>query len=154
MSVLFGISVLTSAVGEPVWHNCSDYMQFLSSAYKDLKGSSPIYFSMITLIHSFLLHLYLLLLVISFYVRVVNPIWTGVFWLTMSIKGGLAGPPHLKFLNFFSAPLKSKFLGIYFIGLKWSLDIFRKSQEASAFNFGHKGHTPWFSVRRGLRGRY
>jgi hypothetical protein len=35
------------------------------------------------------------------------------------------------------APLKSKFVGIYFNGLKWFLDIFRKSQQASAFKFDH-----------------
>ena len=30
-------------------------------------------------------------------------------------------------------------MGIYFIGLNWSLGILRKSQEASAFNFDYKG---------------
>ena len=53
--------------------------------------------------------------------------------------GGLAGHPHLKFILKELAPLKLKLLGIYFIGLKWYLDIFRKSQEASAFNFDCMG---------------
>ena len=33
----------------------------------------------------------------------------------------------------------STFLGIYFIGLKGSYDIFRKSQEVSARTLDHKG---------------
>ena len=40
---------------------------------------------------------------------------------------------------FFLAPLKFDFFRIFFIGLKWSLGIFRKSQKVSALSFDHKG---------------
>jgi hypothetical protein len=43
--------------------------------------------------------------------------------LQLAIHKGFVGPP------------KSKVLGTYFIGLKLPLDIIRKIQEASAFNF-------------------
>jgi hypothetical protein len=43
-----------------------------------------------------------------------------------------------------------KFVGIYFTGLKWSLNIFRKSQEASAFNFDHEGENSTIFYKGGL----
>jgi hypothetical protein len=62
-----------------------------------------------------------------------------VFRLTISTErggGGWQAPNTLHFSKKIEAHLKD--MVIYFIDLKWSLDIFRKSHEASAFNFDHK----------------
>ena len=78
--------------------------------------------------------------------KIFNPIPVGPFYTNEPVGGGANQPPLLKF---FGAPLKSKFFGIYFIGLKWSLGIFRKSQQVSALNFYPKGPTVGFSERGG-----
>ena len=46
---------------------------------------------------------------------------------------------HLNKIRKKMSPLKSNLLPIYFIVLKSSMGIFRKSQKVSAFNFDPKG---------------
>ena len=65
--------------------------------------------------------------------NIYNPIQHSV--LNLHEPTGPYGPDSV----FFLAPLKFDFFRIFFIGLKWSLGIFRKSQKVSALSFDHKG---------------
>ena len=76
--------------------------------------------------------------------------WFGRFWTTRvavlptfsMFSDKISRTPIRKrdlYSVFFLAPLKFDFFRIFFIGLKWSLGIFRKSQKVSALSFDHKG---------------